>query len=105
MEKVVTIPQVGHSEYITASRCIHKGPCIVKAVHVGCCGGADYCRVYDGESNLGKLKAYIALKDGDSYTWRPGDGTDFDYGIYIDVHGTTLHVTVTYTPESWKAFI
>lgn len=97
--------QIGHSELTNVSRIIHKGPCIVKTVHVACCGGAGYGWVYDGTSNKGEFKAYIAVADAASYSWRPGDGTDFNRGIYIEVNAATTHVTVTYIPESLKSFV
>lgn len=105
IDKVVTIPEVSASEYTNTSRLMHSGPCIVRAVHVGACGANGYCRVYDGLNTEGKLKAYMPVLDGTSYNWLPGDGTDFDYGIYIVVSAVTDHVTVTYIPESRKAFI
>jgi len=105
IDKVVTLPEVSASDYTNTSRLIHSGPCIVRSVHIGCCGSAGYAQVYDGLNTNGTLKAYLALSDGDSYNWLPGDGTDFDQGIYIVVNAVTTHVTVTYIPESRKAFI
>jgi len=105
MDKVVTLPLIGTSEYTSSSRVIHKGPCIVKAVHVAADGVPGVCQVYDGLNDLGVLKAWIEGYQGMSYTWRPGDGTDFDLGIYIAVDAATTKVTVTYIPESWKDFI
>jgi len=96
---------VGTSEYTHANRIIHKGPCIVKAVHLGADGANGDCQVYDGLNIKGKLKAHIEALSGMSYTWRPGDGTDFDVGIYIKVNAATSKVTVTYVPESRRNFL
>lgn len=104
-EKVVTIPEIAASDYTNTSRLIHSGPCIVKAVHVA--AEADGCNVfvYDGVNDQGRLKAVLRPAVGESYTWQPGDGTDFDYGIYVKLEDPTDHVTVTFIPESRKAFI
>lgn len=101
----VTLPQIAHSEYAGASRVIHSGPCIVKAVHVATGATAGACQIFDGESLSGEQKAIIHLSAVTSYTWRPGDGTDFDRGIYIIIGSATMSATVTYIPESRKAFI
>lgn len=95
---------VAHSDYLCASRLVHKGPCIVKAVHVSADGANGDCQVYDGESVNGELKAHIEVLSGTSYTWQPGVGTDFDYGIYIVVNAVTTKVTVSYLVCSWKVF-
>lgn len=104
-EKVVTIPMVAPSEYTNTSRLIHSGPCIVKSVHVAGDGAPGDAQIYDGVNSSGTLKAHLEVLFGRSYTWRPGEGTDFDYGIYIAVNAATTKVTVTYIPESRKAFI
>ena len=104
-DKVVTIPEIAPSDYTNTSRLIHSGPCIVKAVHIAGDGEAADCQVYDGLNTLGNFKAHLEVLAGTSYTWRPGDGTDFDYGIYIAVSGSGAKVTVTFNPESRKAFI
>lgn len=104
-EDKVTLPSIAPSEYTNTSRVIHKGPCIVKSVLVAGDGVAGDCQVYDGLNDKGKLKAFIATYADMSFTWRPGDGTDFDYGLYIAVSAATTHVTVTFIPESRKAFI
>ena len=96
---------VAPSVYTNASRVLHKGPCIVLAVHVAGDGANGDCQVYDGDSALGELKAHIEALSGTSYTWRPGVGTDFDNGIYLAVNAATTKVTVTYIPESRKSFI
>lgn len=93
------------SEYTNASRLIHTGPCIVKSVHVAGDGANGDAQVYDGRGTNGKLKAHIEVLDKRNYTWRPGDGTDFDQGIYIAVNANTTKVTVTFVPESRKDFI
>lgn len=97
--------RISHSEYTASSRIIHKGPCIVKAVHVAADGANGDCQVYDGESTSGELKAHLEALSGTSYAWLPGDGTDFDYGIFIQVNAATTKVTVTYLPQSWKKSI
>lgn len=97
--------QIGRSEYTSTSRVIHKGPCIVKSVHIAGDGEAADAQVYDGENSKGEFKAHLEVVQSTSYTWRPGDGTDFDYGIYIVVSGSGAKVTVTYITESRKAFI
>lgn len=104
-EKVVTLPEIATSGYTNTSRLIHSGPCIVKAVHVAGDGANGDCQVYDGVNSSGTLKAHIEVLSGTSYTWSPGGGTDFDYGIYIAVNAATTKVTVTFIPESRKAFI
>lgn len=104
-EKVVTIPEIAPSEYTNTSRLIHSGPCIVKSVHVAGEGVVAACQIYDGVNASGKLKADVRAYSDMSDTWRPGDGTDFDFGIYVVVSAVTTHVTVTYIPESRKAFI
>lgn len=104
-DKVVTLPEIAASEFTNTSRLIHSGPCIVKSVHVAGYGAIAGCAVYDGVNDKGTLKARLEVLEGTSYTWRPGDGTDFDYGIYIVVKGIHSMVTVTYIPESRKAFI
>lgn len=101
----VQIPLIGPSEYTNTSRIIQKGPCIVKSVHLSGDGEAADAQVYDGENNKGKLKAHLEVVQATSYTWMPGDGTDFDKGIYIAVSGSGAKVTVTYIPESRKAFV
>lgn len=97
--------QIGRSDYTAASRLIHKGPCLVKSVHIAGDGENADCQVYDGENNKGELKAHLEVTQGRSYTWRPGDGTDFDNGLYVGVSGSGAKVTVTFIPESRKAFI
>lgn len=101
----VTLPEVAPSDYTNTSRLIHSGPCIVKAVHCAADGDNVWCKIYDGLNTSGKLKAFIKCAEDFSYTWRPGDGTDFDFGIYIEVVSDKAMVTVTYIPESRKAFI
>ena len=98
---------VAPSAYTVASRVINLGPCIVKTVHVAAAGANTNCKVYDGENANDKLKAHIEVLSGTSYTWRPGDGTDFDHGIYIEIDAATGvgYVTVTFIPESRKAFV
>ena len=105
MTEKVEIPRIAPSEYTTTSRLIHSGPCIVKSVHIFTPEGGGGCNVYDGLNINGKLKAHIDPLANSSYTWRPGDGTDFDYGLYIELSGAGNKVTVTYIPESRKAFI
>lgn len=97
--------QIGRSDYTAATRLIHKGPCIVKAVHIAGDGENADAQIYDGENTQGELKAHIEALSGTSYTWRPGDGTDFDAGIYIVVSGSGAKVTVTYLTESRKDFV
>ena len=104
-EKVVTLPVIATSEYTNSSRLIYSGPCIVKAVHVAGDGANGDCQVYDGLNNLGTLKAHLEVLSGTTFAWLPGEGTDFDHGIYIAVNASTTKVTVTYIPESRKAFI
>ena len=104
-DKVVTLPVIAPSDYTNSSRLIHSGPCIVKAVHVAEKGTKGNCQVYDGVNDSGKLKAHIEVLKGNNYTWRPGDGTDFDQGLYIAVNDANTMVTVTFIPESRKAFI
>jgi len=104
-DKVVTIPVIAPSDYTNSSRLIHSGPCIVKAVHIAGDGANADAQIYDGSNTSGRLKAHLEALSGTSYTWRPGDGTDFDFGIYIAVNASTTKVTVTFVPESRKAFI
>lgn len=101
----LTLPSIAPSEYTDASRIIHRGPCIVKSVYTSVAAGGGNCKVYDGLNNKGKLKANIIIPAGDGSTWRPGDGTDFDQGLYLEVTGTDVSATVTFIPESRKAFI
>jgi len=96
---------VGRSDYTNVSRLIHSGPCIVKAVHVAGDGANGDCQVYDGYSTSGTLKAHLEVLSGTTFAWLPGEGTDFDQGIYIAVSAATTKVTVTYVPESRKDFI
>ncbi len=102
MRDKVELPKIAPSEYTNTSRLIHSGPCIVKSVHLAGDGEAADCQVYDGLNSSMKLKAHLEVTSGKSYTWRPGDGTDFDYGIYIAVSGTGAKVTATFIPESRK---
>jgi len=104
-EKVVTLPRIAPSDYTATSRLIHSGPCIVKCVHVAADGANGDCQVYDGLNTSGTLKAHLEALSGTSYTWRPGEGTDFDYGLYIAVNAATTKVTATFIPESRKAFV
>ena len=104
-ENEVTLPKIAPSDYTNTSRLIHSGPCVVKTVHIAGDGESADAQVYDGLNTLGNLKAHLEVLSGTSYTWRPGDGTDFDHGIYIAVSGTGAKVTVTFIPESRKAFI
>lgn len=104
-EKVMTLPEVAPSEYTNTSRLIHSGPCIIKSVHMAADGANADCQVYDGLNTHGTLKAHLEARQGHSYTWRPGDGTDFDQGLYIAVNDVTTKVTVTFIPESRKKFI
>lgn len=96
---------VAPTEYTNTSRIIHSGPCIVKSVHLGADGANADCQVYDGLNTSGKLKAHLEALSGTSYGWVPGDGTDFDQGIYIVVNAATTKVSVTFIPESRKSFI
>lgn len=104
-EKIIALPKIGTSIYTTSNRIIHKGPCIVLAVHVAGDGANGDCQVYDGESTNDDQKAHIEVLSGTSYAWRPGQGTDFDKGIYIAVNASTTKVTVTFIPESRDKFI
>lgn len=101
----VTIPQVARSDYTNASRVIHKGPCVVRCVHLGADGANADCQIYDGENTSSRLVAHLEALSGTSYSWRVPGGTDFDYGIYIAVNANTAKVTVTFNPESRKKFI
>jgi hypothetical protein len=101
----IQIPVIAHSDYTKTSRVIHRGPCIVKTVHMAADGANADCQVYDGESTNGDLKAHIEALSGTSASWKPGDGTDFDKGIYIEVNAATTKVTITFITESWKHFI
>ena len=105
MTEKVEIPRIAPSDYTNTSRLIHSGPCIVKSVFVSADGASGDCQVYDGLNNNGTLKAHVEVLTGTSYTWHPGEGTDFDQGLYIVVNAATTKVTVTYIPESRKAFI
>lgn len=105
VDKVVTIPEIAPSEYADSSRLIHSGPAIVKSVHIAADGADGDCQVYDGVNSSGTPKAHLEALSGTSYTWKPGDGTDFDFGIYLAVNASTTKVTVTFVPESRKAFI
>ncbi len=104
-DEKVEMSKIAPSEYTNTSRLIYSGPCIVTTVHIAGDGGAADCQVYDGSNVKGNLKAHLEVTSGLSYTWRPGEGTDFDYGLYVAVGGTSAKVTVTYIPESRKAFI
>ena len=104
-EDKVTLPKVAPSDYTNTSRLIHSGPCVVKAVHIAADGANADAQIYDGANTSGTLKAHLEALTGTSYTWRPGEGTDFDFGIYIAVNAATTKVTVTFIPESRKAFI
>lgn len=99
------LPCVFPSEYTHTSRIIHKGPCVVCCVMLAADGANADCQVYDGESAKGKLRAHIEAVTGTTFAWSPGNGTDFDHGIYIAVNAETSKVTVTYLPESRKHFI
>lgn len=104
-EDEVTLPKVAPSDYTNTSRLIHSGPCIVKTVHIAGDGANADAQIYDGFNTSGHLKAHLEVLSGSSYTWRPGEGTDFDQGLYIAVNASTTKVTVTFIPESRKAFI
>lgn len=99
----VTLPMADRSRYTNKSMVIHSGPCVLKSVHVA--GDAAGCEIdiFDGENSAGEHKAHIQAGTGTSYTWRPGDGSDFDVGIYIWVNATTSKCTVTYKPKSRKS--
>jgi len=99
------LPQIAPSEYTNTNKLIQSGPCIVKTVHLAGDGEAADAQVYDGVDTKGKLKAHLEVVQSTSYTWRPGDGTDFDRGLYIAVSGSGAKVTVTFIPESRKAFV
>lgn len=101
----VELPKIAPSEYTNTSRIIHSGPCIVRSVHLAGDGEAADAQIYDGVNSKGKMKAHLEVLQSMSYTWRPGDGTDFDFGLYIAVSGTGAKVTATFIPESRKAFI
>ena len=105
MAEKVEIPNIAHSDYTATSRLVSSGPCIVRTVHVAGDGANGDCQIYDGVNALGELKAHVEVLSGTSYSWRPGDGTDFDFGIYIAVNAATTKVTVTYNPESRKSFV
>lgn len=96
---------VSPSEYGNSSRVMYIGPCIVKSVHAVGPGSAGAINIYDGVNANGIKKARIDVLTNAGYTWRPGDGTDFDFGIYIEVIEGTVEFTVTYSPESPKKFI
>ncbi len=101
----MTLPTIAPSDYTNTSRLIHSGPCIIKSVHVAADGANGDAQVYDGLNTSGTLKAHIEVLSGTSYTWRPGEGTDFDRGLYIAVNAATTKVTATFIPESRKKFI
>jgi len=96
---------ISTTAYLAANTLVHQGPCIVKSVHIAGDGENADCQVYDGVSTSGNFKAHLEVLSGTSYTWRPGDGTDFDRGIYIAVSGSGAKVTVAYQTESRKDFI
>jgi len=104
-DKVVILPKTAPSDYTNTSRLIYSGPCVVKSVHIAADGANGDAQIYDGYSTSGCLVAHLEALSGTSYTWRPGEGTDFDFGIYIAVNVATTKVTVTFIPESRKAFI
>lgn len=98
----IKLPLISRSDYTNTSRIIHKGPCIIKTVHIAGDGENADCQVYDGSSASDSLKVHLEVLSGTSYTWRPGDGTNFDYGLYIGVSGSGAKVTVTFEPRSRK---
>jgi len=104
-ENMRELPQIAPSEYTNTSKLIHSGPCIVRTVHIAADGEKADAQVYDGFNDKGRFKAHLEVIQGTSYTWRPGDGTDFDQGLYIGVSGSGAKVTVTFIPESRKAFV
>lgn len=91
------------SEYTNKSTVMFAGPCVVKSVHLAGDGENADCQVYDGRGTNGTFKAHLEVKNGTSYTWRPGDGTDLEQGIYIVVSGSGAKVTVTFDPSARKA--
>lgn len=105
MSEKKELPKVAPTEYSNSSRIIHRGPCIVKSVHMAADGANGDCQIYDGVSISDKRKAHLEALSGTSAEWRPGDGTDFDSGIYLVVNANTTKVSITYIPESWKDFI
>jgi len=105
MTKKTDIPKIAKSEYTNTSRIIHPGPCIVKNVTIAGDGANGDCQVYDGFNTSGTLKAHLEVLSGTTFSWQPGEGTDFDQGIYIEVNAATTKVTITYNPESRKDFI
>lgn len=103
--KKVKLPLIGHTEYALKSRVIHSGPCIVKSIHFNNLSATSgNGSVYDGLNIKGDLKAFVTMLAYTPYPWRPGDGTDFDKGIYISLE-SGVSASVTYIPESRKNFI
>jgi len=95
-----------HAQCVTSSMIVHKGPCLVSGFCVTCEGAAGGARLYDGENNLGELKARVMALNGTTFMWELAIPVDFDKGIYVEINGqVTTYVTICYIPESWKAFI
>lgn len=103
--KMARNSDIGITKYASASMLLHKGPCIVKALHISNGATAGDVKVYDGENAKGELKAHFDMNTVLCYLWRPGDGTDFNYGIYIAISSATTRVSMTYIPESRKNYI
>jgi len=95
-----------HAQCITSSRIIHKGPCLITGFSVTGDGAGGGAKLYDGENNLGELKANIRVVAETTFEWDLTHPVDFDKGIYVELNvaGKT-YVTICYIPESWKAFI
>lgn len=103
-QKILLHP--AHAQCIVSSQIIHKGPCLITGFCVTADGAGGGAKLYDGESNLGELKARVLAINGTTFAWELPNPVDFDKGIYIEINvsGTT-YVTVCYIPESWKEFI
>ncbi len=93
------------SVYTNKSRLIFTGPCVVKSILLSNAGANGTCEVFDGSNTNGTVKAKLAVFSKDSVTWRPGDGTDFDQGIFVSLAGTNTNVTVTFEPKARKGHI
>ena len=101
---VLTRRHIDHTEYVTKTKTVHKGPAEIGGITITGTGGAAVCQIYDGENAQGRQLCDLRALNGTSFSWPIVDHTDVDDGIHIVVTGGNTGISIHYHPANYKTF-